>query len=97
MPIFPIDIVRQFLNAMEARDIVKAKEMLAHDFEMTFPGGAVFHELEQLILPKANEAEAVVVEGIRRVPVSTLSEVVQYLKGDLQITPKYSTAVSTSN
>ena len=49
MPIFPIDIVRQFLNAMEARDIVKAKEMLAHDFEMTFPGGAVFHELEQLI------------------------------------------------
>jgi len=45
------------------------------------------HELEQLILPKANEAEAVVVEGIRRVPVSTLSEVVQYLKGDLQITP----------
>ena len=45
------------------------------------------HELEQLILPKANEAEAAVVEGIRRVPVSTLSEVVQYLKGDLQITP----------
>ena len=50
MPIFPIDIVRQFLNAMEARDIVKAKEMLAHNFEMTFPGGAVFHELEQLIV-----------------------------------------------
>jgi len=45
------------------------------------------HELEQLILPKANEAEAAVVEGIRRVPVSTLYEVVQYLKGDLQITP----------
>jgi len=45
------------------------------------------YELEQLILPKANKAEAAVVEGIRRVPVSTLSEVVQYLKGDLQITP----------
>ena len=45
------------------------------------------HELEQLILPKANESEAAVVEGIRRVPVSTLSEVVKYLKGDLQITP----------
>ena len=44
------------------------------------------HQLEQLILPKANEAEAAVVEGIRRVPVSTLSEVVQYLKGDLEIT-----------
>ena len=38
------------------------------------------HEFEQLILPKANEAEAAVVEGIRRVPDSTLSEVVQYLK-----------------
>ncbi|MBT5487674.1 MAG: YifB family Mg chelatase-like AAA ATPase [Deltaproteobacteria bacterium] len=45
------------------------------------------HELEQLILPKANESEAAVVEGIRRVPVSTLYEVVKYLKGDLQITP----------
>ena len=43
-------------------------------------------QLEQLILPKANEAEAAVVEGKRRVPVSTLSEVVQYLKGDLEIT-----------
>ena len=45
------------------------------------------HQLEQLILAKANEAEAAVVEGIRIVPVSTLSEVVQYLKGDLEITP----------
>jgi len=44
------------------------------------------HELEQLILPKANEAEAAVVEGISIVPVSTLSEVVRYLKGDLEIT-----------
>jgi magnesium chelatase family protein len=30
------------------------------------------HQLEQLILPKANEAEAALAEGIRRVPVSTL-------------------------
>ena len=44
-----IDLVRQFLNAMEAWDIVKAKRIHFHDFEMTFPGGAVFHELEQLI------------------------------------------------
>ena len=49
MPTSPIDLVRQFLNAMEARDIVKAKEMLAHDFKMTFPGAVVFHELKQLI------------------------------------------------
>jgi hypothetical protein len=45
----PIDLVRQFLNVIEARGIVKAKGMLARDFEMTFPGGAVFRELEQLI------------------------------------------------
>jgi hypothetical protein len=44
-----IGLVSQFLGAMEARDIVKAKRMLAHDFEMTFPGGFVFHKLEQLI------------------------------------------------
>ena len=42
--------------------------------------------MEQLICPKANESEAAFVTGIRRVPVSKLSEVVQYLKCDLEIT-----------
>ena len=41
------------------------------------------HELDQLILPKANEVEAAFVIGIRRDPVSTLSGVVHYPKGDL--------------
>ncbi len=38
------------------------------------------HGFEQLIQPKANEAEAAVVEEVRRVPVSTLDEVVRYLQ-----------------
>ena len=37
------------LSTIETCDVVKAKGMLANDFEMTFPGGAVFCELEQLI------------------------------------------------
>ena len=50
------------------------------------------HAFDQLILPKANEAEAAVVEEVRRVPVSTLDEVVRYLQGKrrfnrLPITP----------
>ena len=34
---------------MEAWNIVGAKRILPHDFEMTFSGGVVFHELEKLI------------------------------------------------
>jgi magnesium chelatase family protein len=45
------------------------------------------HHLEHLILPKANDAEAAVVDSIKRVPVSTLFEVVQFLCGDLEIKP----------
>ncbi len=45
------------------------------------------HGFEQLILPKANEAEAAVVEEVRRVPVSTLDEVVRYLQGQEEIQP----------
>ena len=45
------------------------------------------HGFEQLILPKANEAEAAVVEEVRRVPVSNLDEVVRYLQGQEEIQP----------
>ena len=45
------------------------------------------HGFEQLILPKANEAEAAVVEEVRRVPVSTLDEVVRYLQWQEEIQP----------
>jgi phenylpyruvate tautomerase PptA (4-oxalocrotonate tautomerase family) len=43
------DVVRQFLAAMQARDLDLAKGFLALDFQMQFPGGACFTQLEQLV------------------------------------------------
>ena len=45
----PADLVRRFLGAMQIRDITAAKTFLSDDFTMTFPGGATFEDLEQLI------------------------------------------------
>jgi len=43
------DIVREFLAAMEARDLETARGFLADDFAMTFPGSARFTRLEELV------------------------------------------------
>jgi len=43
------DLVRDFLRAMEGRDLDRAKTFLAEDFQMTFPGGACFKTLEELV------------------------------------------------
>jgi hypothetical protein len=43
------DLVRTFLQTMEARDLDGAKAFLAPGFTMTFPGDAVFSKLEELI------------------------------------------------
>lgn len=43
------DFVRNFLAAMEARDLDKAYTFLADGFQMTFPGGVVFRTLEELV------------------------------------------------
>ncbi|MCT8973672.1 tautomerase family protein [Microbaculum marinisediminis] len=45
----PVDLVRAFLAAMEARDLDGARGFLADDFRMSFPGGAEFGRLEQLV------------------------------------------------
>jgi hypothetical protein len=42
-------LVREFLAAMEARDLARARRMLAPGFAMTFPGGARFATLEELV------------------------------------------------
>lgn len=42
-------IVREFLNAMENRDLEKAKSYLSSDFTMEFPGGEKMHTLDELI------------------------------------------------
>ena len=41
-----------------------------------------------LILPVENAAEAAVVEGIEVLPAATLADVVQFLRGELEIRPK---------
>lgn len=45
----PSDIVREFLQTMEARDLEGAKSFLADGFSMTFPGDSRFSELEELV------------------------------------------------
>jgi phenylpyruvate tautomerase PptA (4-oxalocrotonate tautomerase family) len=48
-PVQPAQLVQQFLNAMEARNLAKAKSCLAERFTMLFPGGVEFTKLEQMI------------------------------------------------
>lgn len=45
----PALIVRDYLAAMEAREIERARSMLGEGFTMTFPGTAPMHQLEELI------------------------------------------------
>lgn len=44
-----VGLVRDFLAAMEARDLARAAGFLAPDFAMTFPGGVRFTRLEDLV------------------------------------------------
>ena len=48
-PTEPEVIVRDYLSAMEKRDLDTAKQYLADDFTMVFPGGANFNKIEDLI------------------------------------------------
>lgn len=41
--------MRQYLDAMERRDLATAKSFLAPDFYMVFPGNKRFDSLEQLV------------------------------------------------
>ena len=45
----PCKLVQDYLTAMEARDLTKAKANLAEDFEMWFPGVPKMTSLEELI------------------------------------------------
>lgn len=42
-------LVRDFLEAMQRRDLARARSFLAPAFEMCFPGGARFQTLEELV------------------------------------------------
>ncbi len=43
------EIVRRYLDAMEARDLDTARGFLAGGFTMTFPGGVTLRTLEELV------------------------------------------------
>ncbi len=43
------ELVRAFLDAMEARDLATAQALTAPSFTMTFPGGAQFTKLDELV------------------------------------------------
>lgn len=45
----PAELVRTFLRTVEARDLDRAKTMLADGFSMTFPGDRRFARLEELL------------------------------------------------
>lgn len=42
-------VVESFLDLMQRRDLVSAKQWLSDDFRMTFPGGVVMKKLEELL------------------------------------------------
>ncbi len=48
-PPSPVSVVRDYLAAMERRDLEAAAAFLADGFTMTFPGGAVFSRPEELV------------------------------------------------
>ena len=48
-PTEPEIIVREYLSAMEKRDLDKARQHLSDEFHMIFPGGASFNKIEDLI------------------------------------------------
>ncbi len=52
-------IAREFLDRMQARDLVAAARFLAPDFIMQFPGGAPMQRLEQLVQSAAGRYRSV--------------------------------------
>ncbi len=55
-----VQIVRDYLSAMENRDLQRAGGFLSADFRMTFPGGVVFSEVDQLIAWAGDRYQSVV-------------------------------------
>ncbi|MCE8037463.1 MAG: nuclear transport factor 2 family protein [Halomonadaceae bacterium] len=45
----PEEVVRDFLAAMEARELERAGALLDEEFSMVFPGSGEMHRLEELV------------------------------------------------
>ena len=48
-PVQPDHIIRQFLDAMEQRDLTLASGFLDDDFQMVFPGNKRFRQLDEMV------------------------------------------------
>ncbi|MCG6122317.1 MAG: tautomerase family protein [Microvirga sp.] len=55
----PAGIARAFLDAMQERDLERARSFLAPGFEMTFPGDARMTQLEELVAFSASRYRSV--------------------------------------
>ncbi len=80
----PVQLVRSFLAAMEARDIALAQSFLADGFEMTFPGTAPMHKLQELIAWSAPRYKFVTktYDGFDAIPSESHAAIV-YCRGTL--------------
>ncbi len=80
----PAALCLDFLAALEARELDRAKAMIAPDFQMTFPGGAAFTSFEDL-LAWARPRYQRISKTIERVEEALLGEAVAvYVSGTLQ-------------
>ena len=79
----PAETVRDFLAAMEARDLDRARGFLAEGFEMTFPGEARFTRLEDLVAWARDRYRSVAktIEAIETLP--SADGVTVYCRGRL--------------
>ena len=79
----PAQTVRDFLAALEARDLERARSFLAEDFEMTFPGAARFTRLEDLVAWAKDRYRRVAktIEALETLPAA--DGVIVYCRGRL--------------
>ncbi len=69
-PTPPSEIALSYLAAMEERDLDKAQGFLGPDFTMTFPGGARFSALDELVAWSKDRYRSIgkTIEDIHEVP-----------------------------
>ena len=69
-PVPPSEVTLSYLAAMEGRNLEQARSFLAHDFTMTFPGGARFGSLDDLLAWSKDRYKSITktIGGVHEVP-----------------------------
>ena len=69
-PMPPTEIILSYLAAMESRNLELARSFLTRDFTMTFPGGAQFDSLDELLAWSADRYKFIskTITGVHEVP-----------------------------